>query len=83
MSDRVNQAAAAFRALSHEERLKVIRTVPESEQRLIVEGLSEDEENAEGWTAELMRRAQEAHAGTSKTSSVDEHLDRLRARLLK
>jgi hypothetical protein len=83
MSERTKNAEAMIASLSPEELLQALRTVPESTKRLIVEGLSEDEERAQGWSAELMRRAHAAHAGTNKTSSVEEHLDRLRARLLK
>jgi hypothetical protein len=93
MSERVNQAVAAFRALSHEERLKVIRTVPETEQRLIVDELSSVDEDDNGdvdevaiaqqWKVEIERRAREAHASTSMTIPIEEHLKSLDALLKK
>jgi putative addiction module component (TIGR02574 family) len=67
-----------------------VRDLPPSERRLVRDLLEDDDEEEESeassssaWSAELIRRAEAAHAGTGKTSSVEEHLARLRARLLK
>jgi Putative addiction module component len=85
MSERVNQTAAAFRALSHEERMKVIRTVPESEQRLIVEGLSEaeddddvSEEVSRAWGKEIESRIDDIDSGRVKLIPYEETLARAR-----
>jgi putative addiction module component (TIGR02574 family) len=66
-----------------------VRDLPPSERRLVRDLLEDDEEeqseasSSSAWSAELIRRAEAAHAGTGKTSSVEEHLARLRTRLLK
>jgi hypothetical protein len=84
MSDRAKSAAEMIASLPAETLVQALRLVPESTKRVIVDELfEEDAESAEAWSSELIRRAQLAHAGASKTSTVEAHLSRLRARLLK
>jgi hypothetical protein len=85
MSDRVIHAAAVFQALSLEERLKVIRTVPESEQRLIMEGLSEAEDDddasedvSRAWGKEITSRIDDIDSGRVKLIPYEETLARAR-----
>jgi hypothetical protein len=75
MSERAKNAEAMIASLSAEELLQVLRTVPESTKRLIVEGLSDDddgESDARAWAAEIDRRVHAVLSGEERSYSLAE-----------
>jgi hypothetical protein len=75
MSEQAKNAAAMVASLSAEELLQALRTAPESTKRLIVEGLSEDddgESDARAWAAEIDRRVHAVLSGEERSYTLTE-----------
>jgi hypothetical protein len=89
MRDRLKQAEAMFSALTASERLALIRTVPKSEQRLIVDGLCENktesrevsEAVSRAWGKEIASRIDDIDSGRVKLIPVAEVIAEARERL--
>jgi Putative addiction module component len=85
MSERAKNVEAMIASLSAEELLQVLRTVPESTKRLIVDGLSGGDEPiksiSRAWGKAIANRISDIDSGQVKMIPIDEVIAEARERV--